>query len=73
MTSNRRRGTLIAGVILIALGVIFFLEIWSKSFSIIHFIGRYWPVLLIFIGASKLYTYFTWKEPSSDPDIAHKE
>ena len=31
-------------------------------------IARYWPVLLILIGARKLYRYFAWQEePAADP------
>jgi hypothetical protein len=73
MTNGPRKGALVAGLILIAIGVIFYLEIWYEPFSILRFIGRYWPVILILIGLRKIYGYFTWKEPVSVPDSAPKE
>jgi len=72
MTNGPRQGALIAGLVLIAIGVILFLEIWSEQFSILHFLGRYWPVILILVGVKKLYDYFTWQEPIA-PDNAPKE
>jgi uncharacterized membrane protein HdeD (DUF308 family) len=69
MANETKKGALIAGIILIALGVILFLEIWSVSFSIWHFIGRYWPVILIIVGIRKLYNYFSWQEAAVAPVI----
>jgi hypothetical protein len=73
MTSGPRKGALVAGLILIAIGVLFFLDIWYAQFSFWRFIGRYWPVILIIIGLRKLYLYFTWNETLSVPDSAPKE
>jgi len=73
MTSGPRKGALIAGLILMGLGVFFYLEIWYEQFSILRLIGRYWPVLLILIGVIKIYGYFAWKEPHSVSDSAPKE
>ncbi len=67
MANETKKGALIAGVILIALGIILFLEIWSESFSIWHFVGRYWPVILIMIGIRKLYNYFSWQQEALPP------
>lgn len=73
MTASVRRGTLTAGLVLIAIGVVFFLEIWYESFSIWHLVGRYWPVLLILVGLNKLYGYFTWQESLPVPEARPKE
>jgi LiaI-LiaF-like transmembrane region len=73
MTATVRRGTLTAGLVLIAIGVLFFLEIWYEGFSIWHLVGRYWPVLLILVGLSKLYGYFTWQEVLPAPEVRPKE
>jgi uncharacterized membrane protein HdeD (DUF308 family) len=73
MTSGPRKGALVAGLILMVVGVIFFLEIWYEQFSILRLIGRYWPVILILVGVMKIYNYFTWKEPPSVPDSGPKE
>jgi hypothetical protein len=73
MTTRSRGNALIAGLILIGLGVIFFIENWYGSFSAWHLIARYWPVLLIIIGLKKLYGYFTWQEVPRVPGDAPKE
>ena len=73
MTANVRRGTLTAGLVLIAIGLVFFLEIWYEGFSIWHLIGRYWPVILILVGLTKLYWYFTWREALAAPEVRPKE
>jgi glucose dehydrogenase len=73
MTSTVRRGTLTAGLVLIAIGVVFFLEIWYEGFSIWHLVGRYWPVILILVGLTKLYGYFAWQEAVPAPEVRPKE
>lgn len=73
MTARVRRGTLTAGLVLIAIGVIFFLENFYQQFSIWHLIGRYWPVILILVGLNKLYGYFTWQDPLPAPEVRPKE
>ncbi len=73
MTATVRRGTLTAGLVLIAIGVAFFLEIWYERFSIWHLIGRYWPVILILVGLNKLYGHFTWQESLPAPEVRPKE
>jgi hypothetical protein len=73
MTARSRGNALIAGLILIGLGVIFLIENWYGSFSAWHLIARYWPVLLIIIGLKKLYGYFTWQEVPPVPLDAPKE
>jgi hypothetical protein len=73
MTATVRRGTLTAGLVLIAIGLVFFLENWYERFSFWHLIGRYWPAILILVGLNKLYGYFTWQEALSAPAIRPKE
>jgi lia operon protein LiaF len=73
MAATVRRGTLTAGLMLITIGLVFFLENWYESFSIWHLIGRYWPVILILVGLNKLYGYFTWQEAISAPEVSAKE
>jgi hypothetical protein len=64
-----RSGALTAGLILIALGVIFLAENFYASFSAWRMIARYWPVILIIIGIRRLYCYFAWP---SIPPVADK-
>ena len=55
-----RGSALTAGLILIALGVIFLAENIYDPFSAWHLIARYWPVILIIVGLKRLYCYFAW-------------
>ncbi len=68
-----RRGTLTLGVVLILIGTVFFVETWYERFSVWHLIGRYWPLILILVGLSKLYGYFTWREAEPAPQETAKE
>lgn len=53
MANRKRRDSLIWGIILIAVGIIFLLQ--SLDIRAWDFIARMWPVVLIIWGASKLY------------------
>ncbi len=68
MSAGSRKGALIAGLILIGIGLLFLFENTAWRLWV-----RYWPVILILIGLSKLYGYFTWKETPPVPDTAPKE
>ncbi len=70
MTARSSSGALIAGLILLALGVIFFVQNFYPSFSAWRMIARYWPVLPIIIGLRSIYGYFTWPETSPVPEKA---
>ncbi len=67
MAVRSRSGALTAGLILISIGLIFFLQNFYEHFSAWRLIARYWPVILIIIGLRKLYDYVTWQE--SQPEI----
>ena len=72
MTVRSRSGALTAGLILIAIGLVFFLQN-VYDYHAWRLIADYWPVLLILIGLKKLYGYFTWQEESPLPGNAPKE
>ncbi len=72
MVARSRSGMLTAGLILIAIGLLFMMNNFFE-FSIWRFIARYWPVLLILVGVKKLYGYFTWQEIPSAPNPGAKE
>jgi hypothetical protein len=67
MSARSHGGALTAGLILIALGLIFLIENLYESFSAWRLIARYWPVILIIIGVRKMFLYFTWHDPAA-PD-----
>ncbi len=70
MSTRSYSGALTAGLILIALGVIFLIEGIYAPFSAWRLLARYWPIIPIIIGLKKIYSYFTWDAPSSTPDKA---
>jgi len=53
MTTKAKQDSLIWGVILIVIGLIFFLD--NINIDIWDFVARLWPVILIVWGAWKLY------------------
>jgi hypothetical protein len=72
MTARVRTGALTAGLILIAIGVIFLIGNWYPI-SAWHLAATYWPVILILIGLRKLVDYFTWQEIPPLPEQQVKE
>jgi uncharacterized membrane protein HdeD (DUF308 family) len=73
MSVQSRSGALTAGLILIALGVIFLAENFYAPFSAWRLIARYWPVILIIVGVRKAVEYFTWPQAPPPPGPAPKE
>jgi hypothetical protein len=69
MSARSHNGALIAGLILIGVGIIFLFENWYLGFSLWRILARYWPLVLIFVGLRKLYGYLTWQEaaPAAPP------
>jgi hypothetical protein len=53
MAKNRRKDALVWGIILIIIGLIFFLE--NYDINVWDSVARLWPVVLIVWGAWKLY------------------
>jgi len=72
MAPRTRSGVLTAGLILIAIGVLFLLNNFYEI-SAWRLIARFWPVILILIGVRKLYCYFTWQEIPTAPNTPVKE
>ncbi len=73
MSADSRKGALIFGLILIGLGLAFFLENWLSAATAWQLVARYWPVFPILVGIKKLYGYFSWKpDPAEAPDSARR-
>ncbi len=70
MSAGSRKGALIFGLILIGIGLVFFLSNWYSTLRAWQLLARYWPVLLILVGMSKLYGYFTYREEALPADTA---
>ena len=56
-TSGYRRGSIFWALSLIAVGVIFLLQNFNPAIHPWRIIGKFWPVLIIFWGLSKLIDY----------------
>jgi len=72
MSAGSRKGALIFGLILIGIGLVFFLSNWFSTLRTWQLLATYWPVLLILIGARKLYGYFTYQAEPATADPAAK-
>jgi hypothetical protein len=68
MSAGSRKGALMFGLILIGIGLIFFIAIWYSSATIRHILATYWPLFPILVGGMKIYNYFTWREEPAAPD-----
>jgi hypothetical protein len=72
MAPRSRSGVLTAGLILIAIGLLFLANNFYEI-SAWRLVAKYWPVVLILIGLKKLHGYFTWQEMTPVPDTPKKE
>jgi hypothetical protein len=72
MSAGSRKGALVFGLILIAIGLAFFLPNWYPNQSAWQLAARYWPVLLILIGANKLYGYAIWQQEQAADETARR-
>ncbi len=73
--SNGRpyRSSLFAGLLLILLGVIFFLDRIHPGFEIGRLIRLYWPLLLILWGVAKLLDRFPRVAPDNRARASFRE
>jgi len=63
-TGNPRRTSLVAPILLIALGALLLLLNFHPEIDPWPLIGRYWPLILIFLGLGKLWdSYWARKHP----------
>ncbi len=65
--NNKRKGTMIVGIVLILLGILYFLdntgifEIYFNIFDIGFLFSHFWPMILIIIGLTFQYSFFAAK------------
>jgi hypothetical protein len=67
MSTRSYGNALAAGLLLIALGVIFLIENFHAPFSAWRLIERYWPLLIIAIGVKRMFEYILWPDPEDQP------
>jgi len=69
MSAGSRKGALGFGLILMAIGLVFFLANWYSVAAAWGLLARYWPVFPILIGLKNLYGYISWqREPAEAAD-----
>jgi hypothetical protein len=69
MAKQRKSGSLVWGVILIAFGVLFLLD--QFNIDVWDAVWRFWPVVLIVWGADKLYRGLKERNAGA-PDKTHE-
>ncbi|MDD5541994.1 MAG: DUF4097 family beta strand repeat-containing protein [Acidobacteriia bacterium] len=67
MSNGYHKTSIFWGLTLLAIGALFLYNNFHPDFRFWHFFARFWPVLIIFWGASKLYTYFRYRNDASYP------
>jgi len=55
MANGKRKDTLIWGIILIAIGLLFLLDNIDIHIDVWHYLANFWPIILILWGGWKLY------------------
>ena len=73
MANTKKSGSLVWGVILIAVGVLFLLD--QLDINVWNTVWRFWPVILIIWGANKLWLGLKDKNtpaPAPGPDKTHE-
>jgi hypothetical protein len=56
-TGGQTRGSILGGVLLILLGVLFLFARWNPDLHVWHVFWHYWPVLIILWGFAKLFDH----------------
>ncbi len=62
MNGMKNQKPLIWGIVLIFIGLLFLLERWLDIKIVWRMIIDWWPLILIFIGALKIYRYFAVRQ-----------
>jgi hypothetical protein len=55
--TNTKKESLFWGLIILVLGMLFLLKNFGLEINIWHLLGKYWPVILIYIGLKNIYLY----------------
>jgi len=56
MASNKKE-SLAWGLIILALGMLFLLKNFGLEVNVWRLLGKYWPMILIFIGLKNIYLF----------------
>ncbi len=55
--SNTKKESLFWGLIILVLGMLFLLKNFGLEINVWHLLGKYWPLILVYIGVKNIYLY----------------
>lgn len=55
--ASTKRESLFWGVIILVLGMLFLLRNFGLHVNVWHLLGKYWPLILVYIGVKNVYLY----------------
>jgi hypothetical protein len=55
--ANTKRESLFWGLIILVLGMLFLLKNFGLEVNVWHLLGKYWPMILIYIGLKNIFLY----------------
>jgi len=55
--ANTKKESLFWGLIILMLGMLFLLKNFGLEINVWHLLGKYWPLILIYIGVKNIFLY----------------
>jgi hypothetical protein len=55
--ANTKRESLFWGLIILVLGMLFLLKNFGLEINVWDLLGKYWPLILIYIGVKNIFLY----------------
>lgn len=55
--ANTKKESLFWGLIILVLGTLFLLKNFGLEINVWHLLGKYWPLILVYIGLKNIYLY----------------
>ena len=59
--ANTKKESLFWGLIILMLGMLFLLKNFGLEINVWHLLGKYWPLILIYIGVKNIFLYINKK------------
>jgi len=59
--ANTKKESLFWGTIILVLGTLFLLKNFGLAINVWHLLGKYWPLILVYIGLNNIYAYLKKK------------
>lgn len=60
--ANNKKESLFWGLIILILGMLFLLKNFGLEINVWHLLGKYWPLILVYIGLKNIYLYVKKKQ-----------